>query len=439
MLLHEPLVRKTMTTSLKFGLAFIAILLGSSNGSSAADLISLSGRTMGTTYSVKLSSLPEGVTADELQVEIDLALEKVNDQMSTWREDSEISRFNRSRDTDWFPVSKETAYVVQTAIEMSQKTEGAFDVTVGPLVNLWSFGPDKAERKIPPRAVIDKTRSRVGFEFLRVRQFPPALKKTRADLYVDLSAIAKGFGVDQSAELLRARGIDSYMVEIGGEVRTQGTKPDGKAWRVGIETPTPFSRGIRRVLELSGESLATSGDYRNFAVIDGKHYSHTIDPRTGRPVEHGLASVSIVAENCMLADAYATAILVMGPDAGYNWAKDNNIAAFLIVRDGEAFAEKSTAAFSKYLKETPEVSMLTTWLIAAGVFVLAVLLMAVGVILSNRRIAGSCGGLAGMRDSSGRTLCEACTDPAPDCQGPEDAADRSGELAVNEKPEGGTP
>ena len=380
---------------------------------------------MGTTYSVKLSSLPDGLTPGELQAEIDRALESVNNQMSTWRDDSEISRFNRSRETDWFAVSKETVRVVQTALEVSRETGGAFDVTVGPLVNLWSFGPEQAERKLPSESAIEETRSRVGYRFLEVRESPPALKKVRGDLYVDLSAIAKGFGVDRVAELLEAKQISSYMVEIGGEVRTKGHKPDGKPWRVGIEIPTPFARGIQRAIELSGRALATSGDYRNFVVIDGKHYSHTIDPRTGRPVDHDLASVSIIAESGMLADAYATALLVMGPEAGYDWAKENNVAALLLVRDGDGFREKATPAFSEYLPEKAETSMLTTWLIAAGVFLMAIVLMSVGVILSNRRIKGSCGGLAGLRDSSGRTLCEACTNPAPDCQGPEDAADRS--------------
>ncbi len=207
-------------------------------------------------------------------------------------------------------------------------------MTVGPLVNLWSFGPEKQEHKLPAEAAIAKTKSRVGYRLLRVREDPPALKKSRPDVYVDLSAIAKGFGVDQVAELLEQHFIADYMVEIGGEVRTKGKKPDGTVWRIGIETPTPFSRGVQRAIELSGKSLASSGDYRNFVVIGGKQYSHTIDPREGRPVDHRLTAASVVAENCMLADAYATSLMVLGPDEGYNWAAKHNVAALLIVRDG---------------------------------------------------------------------------------------------------------
>ena len=398
----------------------------------AGESITLTGKTMGTTYSVKLPKLPGELTAETLQAEIDRCLETVNNQMSTWQSDSELSRFNRFEESDWFPVSEDTAVVVKTAIEVSRSTGGAFDVTVGPLVNLWNFGPDRSERTLPAESVIEETKARVGFEFLEVRLDPPALRKTRPQVYVDLSAIAKGFGVDKVAGVLDQHLIADYMVEIGGEVRTKGTKADGQAWRIGIETPTPFARGVQEALALSGQSLATSGDYRNFAVIEGKRYSHTIDPRTGRPVDHKLTSVSVIAESCMLADAYATSLMVLGPVKGYNWATDRGIAALLIVRDGERFLEKPTPAFEPYLPPKEASPMTTTWLIAAGVFLLAVLLMSVGVIFSNRRITGSCGGLAGLRDEQGRTLCDACSNPAPECQGKDDAQAR--EAASSEHP-----
>ncbi|MCA9068082.1 MAG: FAD:protein FMN transferase, partial [Planctomycetaceae bacterium] len=367
------------------------------------------------------------LTPEKLQAEIDRCLVQVNNQMSTWQSDSELSRFNRFEKDEWFPVSNETAQVVQTAREISEQTGGAFDVTVGPLVNLWSFGPDKSEHKLPSEATIAKTKSRVGYSLVDVRLSPPALRKSQPDVYVDLSAIAKGFGVDQVAKVLDTHDFSTYMVEIGGEVRTKGSKPNVESWRVGIETPTPFSRGIQNTLKLSGQSLATSGDYRNFVVIEGKTYSHTIDPRTGWPVDHGVASASVLAESCMLADAYATSLMVLGPEEGYNWAKEHNIAALLIIRDGDTFIEKPTPAFEKLFPTKAEPTMTTTWLIAAGVFLLAVALMSVGVIFSNRRITGSCGGLAGLKDDSGRTLCDACTNPAPECRGPEETADQEDE------------
>ncbi len=397
---------------------------GCLNSAGADDLVSFTGETMGTAYSVKLPTLPEGLAAESLQAEIDRCLEAVNNQMSTWRSDSELSRFNRYDKTDWFPVSEDTVLVVKTAIEVSRQTGGAFDVTVGPLVNLWNFGPDRAERKLPEPSAIEEAKARVGYQLLEVRRQPPALKKTRPNVYVDLSAIAKGFGVDQVAAVLESRAVGDYMVEIGGEIRTKGAKTDGAPWRIGIEMPIPFARSLQEALALSGESLATSGDYRNFVVIDGKRYSHTIDPRTGRPVDHQLASVSVIAESCMLADAYATSLMVLGPAEGYNWATEHGIAALLIVRDGEEFLERPTPAFERYLSPKEDSSMTTTWLIAAGVFLIAILLMSVGVIFSNRRIAGSCGGLAGMRDEHGNTLCGACSNPAPECQGQEDAEAR---------------
>lgn len=363
---------------------------GSRGALYAGELIAFTGKTMGTTYSVKVSELPDGVSQVALQDEIVRCLETVNRQMSTWLPDSEISRFNRYQETDWFPVSSETAFVVKTAIEVSRKTNGAFDVTVGPLVNLWSFGPGPRGHALPEPAIIEAAKARVGYQFLEVRFDPPALKKTRADVYVDLSAIAKGFGVDQVAELLESRSIADYMVEIGGEVRAKGMKPDGTPWRIGIETPTPFSRGIQRAVALSGQSMATSGDYRNFVIIDGKRYSHTIDPKTGWPVHHQLTSASVIAENCMLADAYATALMVLGPDEGYNWAEQQGLAALLIVREGDQFIEKPTRAFEDLFPAKEKSTAMASWLFAAGISLLVMLVLSLGMVFRNRCRAGSC-------------------------------------------------
>ncbi len=382
----------------------------------AEELTTLTGNTMGTTYSIKFLAPNAAFDSQLLQTKIDLCLQKVNRQMSTWLPDSEISRFNQSKSTQWFPVSPETALVVQTALVVSRKTDGAFDVTVGPLVNLWRFGPDKPEEELPSEEIITQTKQRVGHQFLDVRSSPPALRKSKPDLSVDLSAIAKGFGVDQVAGVLDAHSVANYLVEIGGEVRTLGVKPNGEPWKVGIEKPTPMARSVQTPIELSGRGLATSGGYRNFRVIDGKRYSHTIHPKTGKPVEHQLASVSVVAENCMLADAYATAFLVLGPDAGYDWAKSQGVAALFIVQEGDQFLEKATPAFTAFLPKEDHSTMGTTWLLTAGIFLLALLLMSVGVLLGNRSIKGSCGGLAGMKDQNGNTICNACTNPAPECQ-----------------------
>ncbi len=311
--------------------------------------VALSGRTMGTTYSVKLTGLPEGVSADELKRDVDGALAEVNAKMSTYDPASELSRFDAADSTEWFPVSGETAKVVAEALRVSRESGGAFDATVMPLVNLWSFGPEARPDAVPSDAEIAVRRALVDAEKIAIRANPPALRKADPGMSVDLSAIAKGYGVDVVARLLDRRGVAGYMVEIGGEVRTKGTKADAGKWRLGIERPLSDVRSVGRVVELSGESLATSGDYRNYFESGGVRYSHTIDPRTGRPIGHALASVSVIADDCMTADAYATAVMVLGPEAGYDWLVERDVPALLIVRDGDGFIEKPTPAFvAKY-------------------------------------------------------------------------------------------
>lgn len=305
----------------------------------------LTGRTMGTTYRVHLARLPEKASADQLHRRIDAALETVNDQMSTYRPGSEISLFNASDSTSWFPVSPATARVVAEAQRVSAASNGAFDVTVLPLVNLWSFGPAPRPDQIPSDAEIASRKALVGYEKLDVRLDPPALRKAIPGLKVDLAAIAKGYGVDVVAELIESAGIPGYMVEIGGEVRTKGHKANGSPWRIAIERPLARRRAIARVLDLETTALASSGDYRNFFVVGGIRYSHTINPRTGRPVTHKLAAVSILADSCMTADALATTVMVLGPDAGYNWLVERDRAALLFSKTENGFKSRATPAF----------------------------------------------------------------------------------------------
>ncbi|WP_166820614.1 FAD:protein FMN transferase [Thalassoroseus pseudoceratinae] len=408
-----------------FGMMLLLVESFGVRGSVAAEeLVSLSGETMGTTYNVRLVPTAD-VVSETLQQSIDDRLEVVNLAMSTWDPESELSRFNRYEKTDWFPVSAATAEVVEQANTISEQSGGAFDVTVMPLVNLWHFGPEGQDRaKLPSESSIESARASIGYQLLHVRSEPPALRKDNPSLTVDLSAIAKGYGVDVIARLLDETGIENYLVEIGGEVRSCGVKPNGDRFIVGIEKPTPFVRAVQRKVPLQNSSMATSGDYRNFFEIDGKRYSHTIDPRTGRPVEHSPASVSVIAQSCMEADAVATTLMVLGPDAGYNWAEEHGYAAIFLIHPGERGAEvvseiveRETSAFSQ-LVPTPEnsSSAMTTWLISLGVFVAFMVLMSVGVIFSNRRIQGSCGGLAGLRDEHGQTMCQACTTPREDCE-----------------------
>lgn len=316
-----------------------------------AKAVEFRGSTMSTRYRVMVFGLPAGVTREALGRRIEAALASVNRQMSTYLPDSEISRFNRHRGTDWFAVAAETAAVVRAALEVSRLTDGAFDVTVGPLVNLWGFGPEARQAASPTDASIARCRARVGWRHLEVRLDPPALRKQVADLSVDLSAIAKGHGVDRVSARLDAAGVTAWMVEIGGEVRTRGRKPDGSGWRIGIEAPRVDRREVLEKLTITDLALATSGNYRNFFEREGKRYGHTLDPRSGRPVEHRLGSVTVVAPTCMRADALATALMVLGPEAGLALATRQRIAALFLLPGEAGIERKATAAFPATARE----------------------------------------------------------------------------------------
>ena len=315
-----------------------------------------SGTTMGTQYSIKVASIPATTGRDGLQKQIDSVLNRINSHMSTHIAESDLSRFKSHAANDWFTASVETIRVIAEAEGISEKTGGAFDVTVAPLVNLWNFGPEKKadDAALPTDETIEAARSVVGYQKLKWRFDGGELgiMKEIEGLMVDLSAIAKGHAVDEVARALEHEGVTAYLIEIGGEIRTKGTKADGKAWSVGIEAPSETKRTIQKSLPLTDQSLATSGDYRNFYEKDGKRYSHTIDPRTGKPVEHNLASVSVIDERCLIADAMATALMVMGPDDGYDFAAENNIAAYFVVRGDDGFAEKATPAFEAIAGKT---------------------------------------------------------------------------------------
>ncbi len=301
------------------------------------------GRTMGTTYAIKIANAPDSLPED-WRLKVDAELRLVNDQMSTYLESSELSRFNRSDSTDWFAVSADTAAVVSYALEVSRQTEGAFDVTVAPLVNAWSFGPDERTHVVPSGDQIKQIRGQIGYQHLEARMEPPGLRKAIPVLTVDLSAIAKGHGVDRIVELLVSLGAEHVFVEIGGEVRVAGGRVD-RPWGVGIQQPDGAPSEVLTALPMSDGAIATSGDYRNFFDVGGQRYSHTIDPRSGKPVAHPLASVSVRANNCMMADAWATAINVLGPEAGLDTARRLNLDVMLIVREGDRYQVTRTGVF----------------------------------------------------------------------------------------------
>ena len=303
---------------------------------------------MGTQYSVKLVVEGEFDSAAANAAIADL-LEQIENAMSTYRSESEVSRFNRHASADWFAVSSQVVDVVAASLEISELTDGAFDVTIAPLVELWGFGNRAGANELPDAAQIAAAQRRVGFRKLSVRADPAAVRKSVPDLWLNLSAIAKGYAVDKVVAYLEGRSIGDYLVEIGGEIKTLGTNQSGGHWRVGIEKPVAVERSVQRIITPIDRGVATSGDYRNFFTVDGKRYSHTLNPGTGWPVNHTLASVTVLDETAMRADALATALLVLGPQAGFSLADRLKLPAYFVIREQQGFSERYTGAFAQYL------------------------------------------------------------------------------------------
>lgn len=311
----------------------------------------LEGLIMGTTWSVVISADMPDPDRRSLQNEVQAQLEEIDRSMSTYLEDSELSLVNRSREGGWIDIPDDLHSVIVRAMGISYLTGGAFDITIGPVVNLWGFGPDERDESVPAMEEIRATLQKTGYSKLKIGLSPPTIKKTEPELYLDLSGIAKGYAVDEIAALMESRTISNYMVDIGGEVRAKGTNPDGRIWRLGIEKPASGERSVQRIIPLQDMAMATSGDYRNYFEHEGVRYSHTIDPRTGYPVRHNLASVTVLHKSAMTADALATALLVLGPTEGLNFATRNQLPAFFIIKTRDGFIEQHTEAFRRYLEQ----------------------------------------------------------------------------------------
>jgi FAD:protein FMN transferase len=374
-----------------------------------------SGKTMGPIdYVVKVVAAPES-DLQPVQAEVSESLDRINRRMSTYLPDSEISRFNATSSTDWFPVSGEVAALVQRAQEISQDTDGAFDITVKPAVERWNFGANRQHSAPPDKAEIEELRQRIGFRNLQVRLDPPALKKSVPELQIDVSAIAKGYAVDVVFEVVKKAGFSRSFVEIGGELRTGGTKPDDSPWIVGVEKPLPDIREIQSKVAVRDAAMATSGDYRNFRIVEGKWLSHTIDPKTAEPVDDGLSSVTVIASDCLTADAYATALMVAGPSL-IEKLEQQNMLIMTIKRQGPEFAVAHSRQFP-FVEQSAAapVGRTTVFLATLGIFLLVVLAMAVGAMAGNRPIQGSCGGLAARTNPDGSTSCSLCQKPTSEC------------------------
>ncbi len=311
------------------------------------------GQTMGTTWSVTLVA-PSAVDAGALQRGIQAEVDTVDRQMSTWKPDSDLSRFNNAPAGTWQTLPADMFTVLRYALELARDSGGAYDPTVGPLVNLWGFGPDRRPHEAPSTEAIAAARARVGWQRI---QLDPATRRALqpGGAYVDLSSVAKGFSVDEVARYLDRVGASAYLVEVGGELRARGTRPDGKPWHVGIERPGAAAGAVdditqlEQVIALRDRAIATSGDYRHFFESGANRYSHHIDPRSGKPVTNAVASVSVIATDCMHADSLGTTLTVLGPDEGMAYARRHGLAVFFILRTPGGFEERMSPAFAAAL------------------------------------------------------------------------------------------
>ncbi|KKO44429.1 thiamine biosynthesis lipoprotein [Arsukibacterium ikkense] len=307
----------------------------------------LQGNTMGTTYSVKFYGQP-AIDIKALQQQMELELELINDLMSTYRPASELMRFNQLQSSEPFSLSEPSRKVIAEAIRVGEQTGGIIDITVGPLVELWGFGAAGRIVAQPAAEALAAVRGYVGLD--KISLHDNQLTKQDPRVAIDLSTIAKGYGVDRLAEILQAAGINDYLVDIGGDMRVNGSKPD-RAWRVAIEKPVAGTRAMQRIIEPGDMALATSGDYRNFFEQDGIRYSHLIDPRTGAPISHRTVSSTVLHPSSMTADAYATALHIMAAEEALQFANKYQIAALLIVKTDEGFSELVSEAFQPFLSE----------------------------------------------------------------------------------------
>jgi len=318
-----------------------------SNPSNKTEVL-LQGRTMGTTYNIKIVATQEQLVELKLQQKIDAALKQVNQEMSTYIPNSEISQFNQLTSTEPVEVSSGFARVLKESIRLGKLSEGKLDVTVGPLVNLWGFGPEQRPEIVPSEEVLTETKKRVGLQNLVLEG--NLLSKKVPDLYVDLSTTAKGYGVDVVAELIESNGFSNYLVEIGGEMRLRGFKNTGELWAIAIEKPLTNERSVQQVIIPKDNAVATSGDYRIYFEADGQRFSHIIDPATGKPIKHNLVSVTVIHPSSMTADGLSTTLMVMGMEQGMAFAVENDLAALFIAKTDNGFDEQFTVKFKQYLK-----------------------------------------------------------------------------------------
>lgn len=354
------LVAKTNSNKNTYSIILLALIImqGLFSGCSKDQklkLHSLTGQTMGTSYSVKVILANNAIIKiPALALSFKKILQDINQSMSTYIKDSELSKLNLAPQQKEIVLSKDLYYVINEAIKISQLSLGAYDITLGPLVNLWGFGPQKKlDTILPLKSDITQALARTGYKNLKLNNQRSSLVKMLPNMYLDLSSIAKGFAVDKLADFLKASKISNFLVEIGGEIRTEGDKY-GAGWGIGILTPDQsVNQPIKRVYSKHFMALATSGDYLNFYKVGGDKYSHTISPKSGTPVKFPLTSVTVISKkSCLHSDAWATALFSLGPELGYALALKLKIAAYFIIKTKDAadrpiFKQLATPSFNK--------------------------------------------------------------------------------------------
>lgn len=310
----------------------------------------LDGKTMGTFWRVSVIGVDEA-KAQALRAKVQAQLDADDRLLSTWKNDSALMRFNHATDTRPWPVSEAMADIVTLSLRIGAKTHGAMDITVGPLVNLWGFGPDKQPVATPDAQAIAAAKARTGLQHLQVinqsgRQF---LQKDIPDLFVDLSTVGEGYAADHLARLMEQEGISRYLVSVGGALVSRGMNGEGKPWRVAIQKPTDRENAVQAIVDINGHGISTSGSYRNYYELDGKRISHVIDPLTGQPITHKLVSVTVIAPTALEADGWDTGLMVLGPEKAQQVVREQGLAVYMIVKEGEGFKTWMSPQFRTFL------------------------------------------------------------------------------------------
>jgi thiamine biosynthesis lipoprotein len=310
--------------------------------------IRLTGQTMGTSYSVTIVSNPNGINKQKLRESIEYSLAKVNSQMSNWDKNSEISLFNKNNSNKPIHISQPLFDVITAANDINLKSGGVFDITLTPLINLWGFGTKQPINQPPTDDEISLALSKVGQkDLLKLSSTEKTLSKIKQGVSINLSAIAKGYGIDQLASMLTNMKINRYLIEIGGDLIVSGLNAEGKLWKIGVETPSSTKHSVQSILTIRDKAMATSGDYRNFFEQNGVRYSHIINPNTGRPIQHKTSSVTVLAKNAMLADGWATAMLAMGAEKGMVVANRYQLAVFFISNHEDILTTSSSLKYKE--------------------------------------------------------------------------------------------